>query len=98
METFPSVPSLISWRRQLARLVPDSTGFSVYDSSLHVGDEARVTVRSPQDVIASRQQMVDDLVDFKQAQSRRHETAWSSIEIADIVAACLPGRANENKS
>lgn len=92
------MPSLISWRRQLARLVPDSTGFAVHDSSLHVGDTARVTVRSPQDVIASRQQIVDDLVEMKQAQFRRHEAAWSPMEIADVFAACLPGKADVNKS
>lgn len=90
METFPSVPSLQSWNRQFSKLIPDSSGVSIQGASLHIGNKAHVTLRSPDEVITIRQQLLSDVIGIKLARSRREEAAWCAIDIADTIANCIP--------
>jgi len=90
METFPSIPSLQSWHRQFVKLIPDSSGVSIHDSSLHVGNMAHVTLHSPHEVIAIRHRLLSDLTEMKLVRSRLEEAAWSAIDIAGMIASCLP--------
>jgi len=88
MRTFPSVPSLQD--DHFVRMLPDSTGVSLDDSSLDVGHSTFVTLRGPDDV-ASEQQSLSAQFDerIRQLAAARDEM-WAPLDLAGIVHRFVP--------
>ena len=83
MDTFPSTPSLQS--DQLSRMLPDSSGISVNDSSLDVGHSAFVTLLSPHDVTCGQQSLAAELDKRRQQLAAARDEAWAPLDLAAIV-------------
>ena len=88
MHTFPSMPSLLT--DQFSRMLPDSSGISVDDSSLDVGHSAFVTLRGPHDVASDRQSLSAELDERRRQLTAQRDEAWAPLDLATIVHSHVP--------
>ena len=88
MRTFPSLPSLQS--DQFARLLPDSRGISLDDSSLDVGHSAYVTLRGPHDVATDQRRLSTELDERRRQLVAERDEAWAPLDLATVVYQHVP--------
>jgi len=92
MHTFPSLPSL--QHDEYTRLLPNSHGISVDDSSLDVGNSTFVTFRNPDDVANDQRSLTAALDERRRQLAVAREDAWSPLDLATLVHHCVPRSAN----
>ena len=88
MRTFPATPSLHS--DQFTRLLPDSSGISVDNASLAVGQSVLVTVLSPHDVATQQQSLAAELDERRRQMIAARDDAWAPLDLATIVHHYVP--------
>lgn len=83
MQTFPPAPSMGTLRNQFRTLLPDSEGLS--QSSLHLGQSARVTLAGPLEVEQQQQTVLQQMTLHVYMRKLRHEIAWSALDIPAVI-------------
>jgi len=92
MHTFPSLPSL--QHDEYSRLLPDSSGISVDDASLDVGNSTFVTFRGPDDVASDQRSLSAELDERRQQLVAQREDVWAPLDLATMVHHYVPRSAN----
>ena len=88
MRTFPAMPSLLT--DQFNRMLPDSSGISVDESSLDVGHASFVTLRGPHDIVSDRQSLSAELDERRRQLIAERDEARAPLDLATIVHSNVP--------
>jgi len=92
MRTFPSLPSLSY--DEYARLLPDSSGVSLDDASLDVGQSTFVTFRGPDDVASDQRSLTAELDERRRQLIAERDDAWAPLDLATLIHSYVPRSTN----
>ncbi len=80
---FPAAPSMRSRTDQVSTVLPDSDGLS--DHTLHLGQEAHLTLQSSRQVLAKQIGIHNDVILYNYWRRLRREEAYAPYQLTSVV-------------